>query len=71
MAGRDEHCSSWLPVLATAGIGLLETRGQAEELLPELTEVGRRSAEDDAAWNAPERSPELCRGSGAWSGRST
>ena len=70
-ADGREHSSSWLPVLATAGTGQLETRWSTGEVLPALTEAGRRSAEGDVAWNAPERSPELCRGSGAWSGRLT
>ena len=58
-------------MIATAGTGLLETCCPAGEVLPELTEAGRRSAEDEMAWNALERPPELCKGSVSSSGRST
>ena len=70
-ADGREHCSSWLLTLATAGTGLLEMRNPAGEVLLVLTEIGRRSAEDDAAWSALERSPEFCRVSEDSSGRST
>ena len=71
MADGHGHCSSKLPASMNAGTGVLERRRPVGRRLQVLTEVGRCSAEDDAAWSALERSPEFCRVSGDSSGRST